>query len=62
MNLTVLDIVLMSVIFLLAVFIIVRPFLPFGKKEKDSCTSCRFCTMDECPIRKSPFSGKNKHC
>ncbi len=59
MELNALDIVLMSVIFLLAVFILIRPFLPSRKKGKDSCATCQFCTMDKCPVRKiAPIEKK----
>jgi hypothetical protein len=52
MTLTVIDIILMVAVFLLAVYILVRPFLKRMKNKGSQCATCPYCTQNDCPARK----------
>jgi hypothetical protein len=52
MKLTAVDIILMAVILFLAVYILIRPYLKRLKNKGSQCTSCPYCTLEGCPMRK----------
>ncbi|OHD57272.1 MAG: hypothetical protein A2014_05820 [Spirochaetes bacterium GWF1_49_6] len=52
MKLTAVDFILMAAVLLLAVYILIRPFLKRQKNKGSQCASCPYCTLEGCPVRK----------
>ncbi|NPV00874.1 MAG: FeoB-associated Cys-rich membrane protein [Brevinematales bacterium] len=61
MKLTVVDIILMAVVLLLAVYILIRPFLKRLKSKGSQCASCPYCTLEGCPMRKIESAVKKNN-